>query len=173
MCLTLIISLGLFKTSVQYSLCISHTLFLQRENQIGLVIWLSIQESRLIHWNSVQWVTPVCDVHHKIRLITGSSSQITWHVTILWCITRQGVFSAMATLAFTSRITAWIAITGNYCSLAVWRLAGSPSHQISMSILLFKLAPRLYQVAQSVNESNPRAWLFNCDCEHMKQYKHI
>ena len=73
---------------------------------------------------------------------------------IPWCITRIGISSVMVTLAFTSRITAWIAITGNYCSLAEWRLAGSPSHQISMSILLFKVAPRLYQVAQSVNESN-------------------
>ena len=166
MCLTLIISLSLFKTSVQYSLCKNKVWEMQRENQIGSVVWLYLQESRLthIHWNIVQWVTPVCDVHHKIRLITGSSSQITWHDTILWCITRQGVFSVMATLAFTSRITAWIAITGNYCSLAVWRLAGSPSHQISMSILLFKLAPRLYQVAQSVNESNPslivQLWLW-------------
>ena len=100
----------------------------------------------------VQWVTPVCSSQNTTNHRMFVTNNVTWHDPVMYH--RVGVFSVMVTLAFTSRITAWIAITGNYCSLAERRLAGSPSHQISMSILLFKLAPRLYQVAQSVNESN-------------------
>ena len=92
MCLTLIISLGLFKTSVQYSLCKNKVWEMQRENQIGLVVWLYLQESRLIHTlkycpmsDPSLWCSSQNTTNHR-KFVTNN---VTCHDSVMYHQTRS------------------------------------------------------------------------------------